>query len=93
MPLSMSEATNKDKVLAEGIKGMEKRAAEFGWTAQTFQFNAPPQHWFLTLKARSTIKVEIKFVTGVGYVVYLVGTLEKGGAEARTRVGTLPGSG
>lgn len=93
MTISIARSKNKDAVFAEIQSGWPKQAAAKNWTVNTFNFAPPADHWLLTLKTRSELKVDVKWVDGKGFTVYLLGTLEKGGGEAKTTVGTLPGSG
>ena len=91
MPLSIAESKNTSKVFKEIKTNWDKQAASKGWTESTFNFSPPADHWLLTLKTLSKVTVDVKWDSG--FKVYLLGTLEKGGQQAKTSVGTLPGLG
>jgi hypothetical protein len=90
--ISIARSKNKDAVFAEIQSGWPQQAAAKNWTVKTFDFKPPADHWLLTLRTRSELKVDVKYVSPKGFTVYLLGTLEKGGGEAKTSVGNLPGS-
>ncbi len=91
MPLSIAESKNKSKVFFEIKTNWPKQAADKDWTENTFKFSPPADHWLLTLKTLSKVTIDVKWNSG--FKVYLLGTLEKGGLQAKTSVGTLPGLG
>ena len=93
MPLSIAQTKTKKNVFGEIQKGWPQQAAGKNWTENNFNFSPPADHWLLTLKTNFEVKVDVKWETGKGFRVYLLGTLDKGGGQAKTAVGSLPGVG
>jgi hypothetical protein len=90
MPLRIAQATNPQAVWNE----MQTEYHNFfhdstnPWTYANFHYRMPRQQQFLQLKAMSTLKVYIKFISGNHYYVYLLGTAEAGG-QVKIAVGDL----
>ncbi|CUS31611.1 hypothetical protein COMA1_10186 [Candidatus Nitrospira nitrosa] len=81
MPLSIAESKDKTKVFNEIKTNWAPQVASKNWTETTFNFTPPADHWLLTLKTLSKVKVDVKWESG--FKVYLLGTLEKGGGSKR----------
>jgi hypothetical protein len=90
MPLRIAQATNPQAVWNEMQTEYHKFLNDTTnpWTYANFHHRRPRNEQFLQLKATSTLKVFIKYISSDHYYVYLLGTADDGG-QVKISVGDL----